>query len=653
MSRSKAPSAHPPPTCTVAAESPSSSRTPSPSRSSRSSLDRRRSQRPSFSSVKEDDSGVAQSFVESRESSFYPLTRSVTHDDVARGDADPATVATTLAIQSPSFCFPCGCFKEWKGIKLRGTGLSKSKSSSDLRLLTGHDRRSWDATAASTPRAPEKIAPAERALYAPGKSPLERLPIEILDEILPRLVLDVPPQGYSHRNIDLISCLLTSRTLHAVTLMTLYRNITLPHSIIFSKFLTHIADHPALGTVVRRLDFSHFSSVGLGRTRRMNSELQMVTAATLLACLQLTPRLREFLVQEHLDDDLDELVLTKLFCDLPNLQAVDFCAASSSAFKNAMSTVLSRSNARLSATMPLRRVSFHECTTLPAAVFETLLARLPGLTHLDVGHTQMTDTALFAISPHARLTHLNLSRCTWLTGPRVVDFLTTHPAATTSLVYLNLQAEIARHRLLAQEDVERLLPRLPAPLRALNVSGAKIVSAHLGLILPLTKNLDELSLGFAELSIDDLNRLFTPATATATMADDRSGVLSKEEREWVAPALRYLDLTGVPALTPGKMLSTSCLLLRPYTQPLEVLELGEKVIAGLRDRPASSRRLGWVLKEFGRRGWLVREPSSDASLPRDNSRRAWKMGAKGWGMRKIPVTSGEVGGLYGHYMFKK
>jgi hypothetical protein len=29
------------------------------------------------------------------------------------------------------------------------------------------------------------------------------------------------------------------------------------------------------------------------------------------------------------------------------------------------------------------------------------------------------------------------------------------------------------------------------------------------------------------------------------------------------------------------------------------------------------------------------------------------MGARWWGMRKIPVTVGEVGGIYGHYMFKK
>ena len=50
----------------------------------------------------------------------------------------------------------------------------------------------------------------------------------------------------------------------------------------------------------------------------------------------------------------------------------------------------------------------------------------------------------------------------------------------------------------------------------------------------------------------------------------------------------------------------------------------------------------------------VRVPPKDhPQMENDSGRRAWKMGAAGWGMRKIPVACGDVGGLYGHYMFKK
>ena len=469
------------------------------------------------------------------------------------------------------------------------------------------------------------------------------------DQILPLLAIDIPPHGYTHRNVDLVSCLLTSRTLHAATLTTLYNRITIPHSMIFSKFLDHITQHPALGTVVRRLDFSHFSSVGLGRTKRMNSELQMVTAATLLKCLELTPRLQEFLVQEHLDNDLDQAVITKIFCDMPLLRAVDFCAASSFSFKDAFTAVMSPTKIDLPLMIQIKRLSLHECTTLPSSALETLLPRLPLLTHLDVGHTQITDSALSSIPDTARLTHLSLSRCTRISGPRVVDFLINHPAANRSMVYLNLQADLSRYRLLSQADVETLLPKLPSNLRALNLSGAKLIGAHMPMLLPLTKHVEELSLGYSELSLDDIHQIFVPKSAA-----HEDGALSVEEQNWIPPVLHYLDLTGVPAVTPGRLMSSSCVLLRPMTQPLEVLEIGEHVISGLRERVASSRRLGWVLRELGRRGWYVREPSKDIAVAdRDTGRRAWKMGAMWWGVRKIPVAWGEVGGLYGHYMFKK
>lgn len=79
---------------------------------------------------------------------------------------------------------------------------------------------------------------------------------------------------------------------------------------------------------------------------------------------------------------------------------------------------------------------------------------------------------------------------------------------------------------------------------------------------------------------------------------------------------------------------------------------------------------GWTVMEAGRRYWLVRDMRGVAggTLPvgdgmrvgsrsewkkRDEGDRAWKMGAKYWGMRKVPVARMEVGGMYGLYMFKR
>ncbi|KAI9745002.1 MAG: hypothetical protein M1835_002631, partial [Candelina submexicana] len=407
--------------------SASPSLSPSPSRATRS---RPREDRGSFSSVKEDDCGIAQSFVVSNVSSLgldHSFERAITDEADLLGDTD---MAAAVALQSPSFCCPCGGFQGWKRIKLSGRHMSKSYG--DLRSYD-YDKLQWDWETGSELKDTTPVKEKGPFIYAAGEAPLEKLPAEVLDQIIPRLAADLPPNGYTPRNVDLISCLLASRTLHAATLATLYRQITIPHSIIFSKFLQHIVQHPALGSIVKRLDFSHFSSVGMGRTKQMNQDIQNVTATTLTKCLELTPRLQEFLVQEHLEDDLDEGVLRKLFCDLGNLRAVDLCASSSSMFRTAFSAVINAENQVLPQVLNIRRLSLHECSTLSSATLEILLPRLRYLTHLDVCHTQITDKILSLIPQTSRLTHLNLSRCTRVSGEGVVKFLSTHPAAKDTL----------------------------------------------------------------------------------------------------------------------------------------------------------------------------------------------------------------------------
>lgn len=468
------------------------------------------------------------------------------------------------------------------------------------------------------------------------------------EQILLLLMEDVPPNGSAHRNVDLVSCLLTSRTLGAATLNVLYRNVTFPHSLIFSKFLAHLNRYPALGALVRRLDFSHFSSVGLGRTRRMNTEIQRLTSQTLTQCLELTPRLREFLAQEHIDGDINEDVLRKLFGGLPLLQALDFCGCSSKSFQDAMVAVIGPANPTLPASLTIERLSLHECATLPASVFERLLPRLPRLTHLDLSHTLVTATALERIPSTARLTHLSLSKCTRLTGEAVVSFVTTHPAVRDSLVYLNLLSDPSRYRLLCKVDVTRLLAGLPTTVRALNLNGAEINREHLPSLVPVTKHLEELGLASAELSLDDIQSLWRPAPPE----DDEMDVdPPTEENIWIPPSLHYIDLTGVSAVSPAALLSNPCILLQPLTQPLEVIELSSKAVAVLRERLSAKARPGWVIREIGRRAWYVRARLGESS-PEDD-RRPWKMGALWWGMRKVPVSRSEVGGLYGHYMYKR
>ena len=428
-----------------------------------------------------------------------------------------------------------------------------------------------------------------------------------IDDIIAHLSIDLPPSGYAPRNVDLVNCLLTSKTVHVATINTLYRHITVPHSSIFSKFISHISEYPGLGSLIRRLDLSHFTSVGLGRSRQTNSEIQNLTPKTLLRCLELAPWIQEVLLQENLDDDIDSNVLHKMFFDLPKLRAIDLCASSSQPFIEAFASTMTTLRESPSTMIGIKRISLHECFTLPRSAFEVLLPRLTQLTHLDVSHTRITDAALASLPASAQLTHLNLGRCTQVTGEGVVDFLVTHPS-TKGLVYLNLSCEISRYRLLWEADIDRLLRCLPSTLRSLNLNGAQLQHQHIRHLLPLTKHLEELGLASTNLSLADINSLFRNPHDNPRQQSTTS---KAQSQEWISPSLHYLDLTSIPSITQSTLFNTPYpenILLTPATLPLEVIELGDKAITSLRECRNTYKRLGWCVKELGRRGWYVREP---------------------------------------------
>jgi len=187
------------------------------------------------------------------------------------------------------------------------------------------------------------------------------------------------------------------------------------------------------------------------------------------------------------------------------------------------------------------------------------------------------------------------------------------------------------------EDLRALIPILPSTLKSLNLKGSKMDSSHITLLCPLTQHLEELGLG-RHLELFDLCRLIFPNNDLVESTH----------------ALHYLDISDLtPAeLDLGSLFGASCRLLQLASSPLEVLELSPAVMKKL-EKSASVKRAGWCLREAGRRGWLVREKGVVNEGKKDDGLREWKWGATYWGMRKIPVARAEVGGMYGHYMFKR
>lgn len=610
--------------------------------------------RESFSSIRENDQDLAQAFTTSKVSAYAHNSEEAVDDSqvidlgamVSNAAFFPPATRLDSRLHGKWNVFDTS--KGWKGIDVKGRLASRSFS---------------DLAALSSVWAPNAINLQERrpSQTLCGNSALETLPLELQNLILGHLVIDIPPNSLTRRNIDLMSLLLTSKTMNAATQVTLYRQITIPHSRIYRKFLTQLVSYPALGELVRRLDFCHFNPNMMFSTASERSLAQNLTASTVLQALRLTPNLQEFLAQEHIDTDLDEQVLRKLFYGLERITALDFCGSSSAAFRAAFTAAIPSSHAWAAGDLALKRLSLHKCTTLPSYVFETLLPHLPRLTHLDVAGTRMTDAALAAIPASARITHLNLAKCTNLSADAIINFLATHPAVTgspgvkcsSSIVWLSLSADATTHETFDEDAVTRLLPLLPRSLKSLSLKGSKMNTAHIALLLPLTKHLEELALGRG-LSITDTNALIAPPPPAVSTTNEDADADAMEIDDpaaaaWEPHTLRYLDLSDLWAteLPLATLYDTKqCALLSPQSAPLEVLEVHPDVGKNVGAVPLTRR--GWHSSEAGRRVWIVR----DGERPLRYAP-AWKMGADSWGARKVAVARADVGGMYGSYMFAR
>ncbi|SPO05677.1 related to Leucine Rich Repeat domain protein [Cephalotrichum gorgonifer] len=586
--------------------------------------------RGSFSSVRENDSGLAQSFTSTKVSSYAEAYEDAVDDtaDIPMAGVEFLTPMTRPHSKLLGTWYPHGTFdgRGWKEIRVKGRYASKSFS--DLQAL--HRLTALPPSLPSV-ETPEEAPNTQKGGSGPSPlSALERLPAEILTSIISLLFVETQTNATTKRNADLRALLLTSQMLHGATIATLYTHITIPHSKIFRKFLSQISARPELGSFVRRLDFSHFNPSTLFSTERERAAAGNLTCDTLLECLELTPNLREFLAQEHIAENLGPKVLEKLFFDMPNLRAIDFCGSWHADFRRSFEALVE--SPRWPDQLTISRVSFHKTSNLPSSVFETIFPRLDKLTHLDAAGTSVTAKALFSIPLSARITHLNLSKCKRLQAEDVIKFLTTHPAVTDTLQVLSLAADASHYEMLDEDDLIELLPRLPKTLRSLSLKGSKMRSIHIPLVLPLTRQLEELSLG-RFITVADVEALLKP--------DDKLG----------PHTLRYLDtadLLGAKDIDP--MFEPRMSILRPSTAPLCVVEIAERPFQRLKESRRSVDKIGWTLKESGRRYWMVRNAGQ---IPSEDAYRPWKMGAESWGSRKIPVAVAEVGGMYGWHMFTR
>lgn len=455
-------------------------------------------------------------------------------------------------------------------------------------------------------------------------SPLLSLPLEILYKIIEIVYYDDYTNSINS-NLEQFSKTvpLLSRKLNQLSLRFLYKYAVFNRPHAFDKFLKNLINQPDIGKYVEFMDFQTFTSVGLGRTGRMNQEIQMVTSKTISQALSLNPNLVEFLASENIQDDMNVEVLDYLFNKLPKIQALDFCGASSESFARAFQELqIDEPNEEMNmhgeytvstSLDNLFKISFHDCSNIPASVFEKVLPHLKNLRRLDLNHTSITSTILFNSVPStAVLSHLSLARCSKLTTKDLINFLVNHPAVVNnSLKWLNLQIDSNVVSPLSDVYLLYTVKHLKASnLKYLNLGGMPVNGRVLHTIKKNFVHLESLSISHSSVSLEDIHDYLEGNTT-----------------------LKYLDISGVKSVT---RVGLTALLRENYHSSLLAVEADYKLLWELAAgdaikiipiqqsfiEPVSEPHIWKFYDNEGRRSWLYRitshDPDYKSTLNRNN-----------------------------------
>lgn len=325
--------------------------------------------------------------------------------------------------------------------------------------------------------------------------------IEILEKIIEyAYYLYDPEQKSLNRTANLANLTMVNSVFHILCVKYSYRYCTFVRSNKFYSFLLTLIEFAKtnLGSFVHTLDFQEFTSVGLGSSSFVISQIQNLTERTILQCLRLTPNLRQFLSCESIEGDISPEIVDYLFNCLSKLECLDFCGSNGINFTRSFNSLeIPQFNYHL------KRLSFHDCTDLNPETFRIILPKLPALERLDLTHTHVSASDLRSINANCRLTHLSIGECANIGPTRdLIHLLVKNPAINQDkLVWLNIENGF---EVVKSEVITFLLENMHCTnLRYLNMNRfADVSQEHLKILLHRFPRLESLSISDVCLNTD-------------------------------------------------------------------------------------------------------------------------------------------------------
>ncbi|KUJ13628.1 uncharacterized protein LY89DRAFT_672820 [Mollisia scopiformis] len=459
---------------------------------------------------------------------------------------------------------------------------------------------------------------------SPGSSSLEKLPNEILSQILRHLAPpDTTQQSYYLRdNLPIspnnqcekkrfISCLLISRRLYHIALPLKYQ---CPDIANYDGFTGELARNAAHGTLVRSLDLS---------CPRLDTG-----SWSLSSSLTLTPRLKTISLPLQAFYDSGPGLATQIFFELSNVNSIKIINRSND-WDDALS---SHTFGKLNPDFTSSITSLSLDGFSVGNIFQTVLTRSPHLQVLNLMGCYLDGVDFSSLSKNARIRQLILEQSRVVKGEDLVEFITGHPAVKNTLEVLNLKGVVQYgFTPLKQEHVTTILESLPSSLRSLTISSYS--TQDIPLLRKLNPQLEELGMGRMRVyeleeillgSVYDLSKTAPKSASTkAAILDSHLITISnavtltqlKRRINSLTPRnskhsntsrsrIQHLDAKCV-ALSLEDLKSS--VLLGPQSLPLRAIELPAITVSDQHELVRFLGPVGWKVKSVGLRIWMERK----------------------------------------------